>query len=141
MKKDKVIQDLVEKNLLLEEQVAKRDLIEAQQKKEEETSFIGVAKNNSIQINVNENKSIIFNDTFCVNNNKPLAFDKTVIVSEQEFFKKLFAIAEKNSELKALFETYPSLTNKSIVEVIQENIQSDKRCSVSNELVRGDIKL
>jgi hypothetical protein len=131
----------VERNLLLEEQIAKRDLIEAQQKKEDETSFIGVAKNNSILINVNENKSIVFNDTFCVNNNKPLATDKTVIVSEQEFFKKLFAIAEKNTELKALFDTYPSLSNKSVLEVIQENIQLDKRCSISNELIRGNIKI
>ncbi len=131
----------MERNLLLEEQIAKRDLIEAQQKKEDETSFIGVAKNNSILINVNENKSIVFNDTFCVNNNKPLATDKTVIVSEQEFFKKLFAIAEKNTELKALFDTYPSLSNKSVLEVIQENIQLDKRCSISNELIRGNIKI
>ena len=74
-----------------------------------------------------------------MNNNRPPAqTDKTIILTEQEFFKKLFLLAEKNNELKALFDSYPSLSNKSLIDNIQENMLSDRKCSITNEVLKGN---
>ena len=127
-KDNKIIQELLEKNINLEEQLSKKSLIDYPQKKEEELQPFH-CQNNSMTINVIDNKSIIFNDTFCNNNMNAL---KTIspttekfpnlIMTENDFFKKLKSIAEKNYELKALFDSYPALFNKPLI--VNESFQN-----------------